>query len=122
MRAGSAVTIKNQVATNTCPVGIATQNQKLQNGLVVTDKAERVYNFHRNSLHMLNEMIAALGLEHPSLLQPHDIFQRTGIVGIQTYAELYTRLDPEELINGTEHPIYARYWLMAQAESFKAAY
>jgi len=108
--------------TNTCPVGIATQNQKLQNGLVVTDKAERVYNFHRNSLHMLNEMIAALGLEHPSLLQPHDIFQRTGIVGIQTYAELYTRLEPDELINGTEHPIYARYWLMAQAESFKAAY
>ncbi len=108
--------------TNACPVGVATQDKQLQKGLVVADKAERVYNFHRNSLRVLNEITAAIGLEHPEMLQPHDVFQRTGVVGIQTYAELYTRLENGELLNGTEHPIYARYWLMAQAESFKPAY
>ncbi len=108
--------------TNTCPVGVATQNKDLQKGLVVEDKAERVFHYHQNSLHVLNEMLAALGLHHPSQLQPRDIFQRTGVIGIQTYAELYTRLEHAELVNGTEHPIYARYWLMSQAESFQPVY
>lgn len=32
--------------TNECPVGVATQNKRRQRGLVVTDKSERVYNYH----------------------------------------------------------------------------
>jgi len=108
--------------TNACPVGVATQDTQLQKALIVADKASRVSNFHRNSLHVLNEIIAAVGLDHPNQLQPHHVFQRTGVIGIQTYAELYTRLELKELLRGTEHPVYARYWLMAQAESFAPIY
>ena len=40
------------------------RTRKLQRALVVPDKAERVHNFHRNTVHALAEMIAAMGLDH----------------------------------------------------------
>ena len=58
------------------------------------------------------------GLEHPTLLRPEHFFQRTGAVGAQSCSELFTTLAPGELLAGTDKPIIARYWDMAQAESF----
>ncbi len=46
---------------NECPTGVATQNKMLMKGLVVTDKSERVFNFHKNTLHSANELLAAAG-------------------------------------------------------------
>ena len=46
---------------NACPTGVATQDKMLMKGLVVTDKAERVYYFHKNTLHAANELLAAAG-------------------------------------------------------------
>ena len=46
---------------NECPTGVATQNKMLMKGLVVTDKSERVFNFHKNTLHAANELLAAAG-------------------------------------------------------------
>ena len=40
------------------------QDPKLQRALIVPDKAERVHNFHRNTVHALAELIAAMGLDH----------------------------------------------------------
>src|SRR5580704_18548567 len=54
--------------TNRCPTGVATQDHLRQGALVVPDKAERVYNFHRLTLRALSEMLAAAGLEHPDQL------------------------------------------------------
>ncbi|HIK66113.1 MAG TPA: FMN-binding glutamate synthase family protein, partial [Henriciella marina] len=50
---------------NTCPTGIATTDKGRQRGLVVSDKAERVYNFHRNTIKALMEVVGAAGCEHP---------------------------------------------------------
>lgn len=47
--------------TNECPAGVATQNKMLIKGLDVTDKSERVYHFHKNTLRMCNELIGAAG-------------------------------------------------------------
>ncbi|MFV7234194.1 FMN-binding glutamate synthase family protein [Flavobacterium sp. ZB4R12] len=47
--------------TNECPTGVATQNKMLMKGLVVTDKSERVFYFHKNTLHAANELLAAAG-------------------------------------------------------------
>lgn len=46
---------------NTCPTGVATQDKMLIKGLDVVDKSERVYQFHKNTLHTCNELIAAAG-------------------------------------------------------------
>lgn len=56
--------------TNKCPTGVATQDPLRQRALVVPDKAERVRNFHRNTLKGLAEMLAAAGLEHPRSSKP----------------------------------------------------
>ncbi len=47
--------------TNNCPTGVATQDKMLIKGLDVTDKSERVYHFHKNTLHTCNELIGAAG-------------------------------------------------------------
>ena len=46
---------------NECPTGVATQNKMLMKGLVITDKSERVFQFHKNTLHAANELLAAAG-------------------------------------------------------------
>lgn len=50
--------------TNDCPTGVATTNTMLTKGLVVTDKAERVHYFHKNTIHAVLELLGACGLEH----------------------------------------------------------
>ena len=56
--------------TDRCPTGVATQDPIRQRALVVPDKAQRVFNFHRSTIEALAEVIAAAGLDHPSELQP----------------------------------------------------
>ncbi len=54
---------------NSCPTGITTHDERLQRGLVVEDKAERVAAYTRN-MNKEVEMIAhACGLKHPRQLR-----------------------------------------------------
>jgi glutamate synthase domain-containing protein 2 len=50
--------------TNECPAGVATTNKMLTKGIVVKDKAERVYNFHKNTIHAVLELLGACGITH----------------------------------------------------------
>ncbi|WP_421890907.1 FMN-binding glutamate synthase family protein [Marinoscillum sp.] len=50
--------------SNDCPTGVATQNAMLTKGLVVTDKIDRVYYFHHNTIHAVLELLGACGLSH----------------------------------------------------------
>jgi glutamate synthase domain-containing protein 2 len=52
--------------TNQCPTGVATQDPALVKGLVVSDKAERAYQFHYNTIYAVMELLAACGKEHIS--------------------------------------------------------
>lgn len=49
---------------NTCPTGITTHNPKLQRGLVVEDKAERVAHYTRNLNHEVEMIAHACGVRH----------------------------------------------------------
>ncbi len=59
--------------TNECPTGVATQNPSLTRGLVVSDKSERVYNFHKNTIHAVQELMGATGHIHTSQISIHDL-------------------------------------------------
>ncbi|GAA0880074.1 FMN-binding glutamate synthase family protein [Algoriphagus jejuensis] len=59
--------------TNACPTGVATQDKHLEKGLVVTDKSERVYNFHKNTVHAVKELLGATGHTHTSELTVLDL-------------------------------------------------
>ena len=105
--------------TNQCPTGVATQDPLRQQALVVSDKSERVYNFHRNTLRALGEMLAAAGLQHPSQLEPCHLAQRVSASEIALFSQRHVYLRPGALL---EDPVpggfYARMWQRAQAESF----
>lgn len=58
---------------NECPTGVATQKANLVNGLVVKDKADRVYLFHKNTVRAVQELLGACGHIKTSELTAHDL-------------------------------------------------
>ena len=50
--------------TNTCPTGVTSHNPRLQRGLVVEDKAERVANYCRNMNREIDMIAHSCGLHH----------------------------------------------------------
>ncbi|WP_026951721.1 FMN-binding glutamate synthase family protein [Algoriphagus mannitolivorans] len=59
--------------SNSCPTGVATQDKHLAKGLVVSDKAERVYNFHKNTIDAVKELLGACGYYHTSQVTIKDL-------------------------------------------------
>lgn len=108
--------------TNQCPTGVATQDPMRQRALVVSDKAERVHNFHRNTLLALSEMIAAAGLDHPSRLGPHHLVRRVSLTEIRLFSQLHIFLEKGELLGGnSDRDFYGAAWRLARADSFDMA-
>src|SRR5579863_5072755 len=108
--------------TDRCPTGVATQDLTRSRALVVTDKSERVYNFHRATLHALAELTAAAGLDHPSQFQPVHFLRRVNEREVMTFAEIYPSVQPGELIAGAARDESLRKaWTMARPDSFRAA-
>lgn len=108
--------------TNRCPVGVATQDPMRQRALVVPDKADRVHNFHRNTLGALSEMIAAAGLEHPSYLGPHHLVRRVSRTEIRMFSQLHIFLEEGELLGDAHNrDFYSAAWRLARADSFAMA-
>ncbi len=57
-----------QCNRNTCPTGITTQNPKLQRGLVVTDKSEKVYHYATNVMREVGIIAHSCGVDDPRQL------------------------------------------------------
>src|SRR4030095_17214712 len=54
--------------TNTCPTGITTHNPRLQRGLVVEEKWQRVANYASGMNHDIEMIAHSCGVEQPRLL------------------------------------------------------
>jgi glutamate synthase domain-containing protein 2 len=104
--------------TNRCPVGVTTQDNRLQRALVVPDKATRVHHFHRNTVHALAEMIAAMGLDHPSQLSPDLLIKRVSHSRVQTFREIYDHWEENALLEGAAEPRFQQLWEVASPEVF----
>ena len=107
--------------TNQCPVGVATQDKERQKAIDVPTKAERVFNFQKNTLKALAEMIAAAGLEHPAEIKAHHLAQRVNDREIKNYAQLLFWLKDGELLtcdNKDDENFYYRMWNLASVEKF----
>ena len=104
--------------TDRCPSGVATQDALRQRALVVPEKAERVRMFHESTLRALGELVGAAGLDHPSELRPELILKRLSGSEVKSFADLYPRLESGTLLAGTADPDYARYWSLADANTF----
>ncbi len=107
--------------TDQCPTGVATQDQGRQRALVVPDKAERVFNFHQNTLKALRELLAAAGLSHPAQIGPEHVIRRVSSTEVRSLAALHHFVAPGELLGGMpEHPVFKIFWPQANPDSFDA--
>ncbi|HET9679831.1 MAG TPA: glutamate synthase-related protein, partial [Gammaproteobacteria bacterium] len=96
--------------TNRCPSGVATQDPWREKGLVVSDKAPRVSNYHYGTITHFLELLAAIGVEHPDKLEPGHLYRRSDPGIVRSYHELFTWLQPGCLLKGDAPPEWQRAW------------
>lgn len=103
-----------------CPTGVTTQDPKRQMALVVPSKADRVENFHRNTLEALQELLEASGLHDPSELSPRHIMQRVSETQVLHLSELVDTLTPNALLQTdlSNLPLVYQDWAHASASRF----
>lgn len=104
--------------TNVCPTGVATQNKELMKGLFVPDKAQRVANFHRETLKSAFEVLGAAGLSQLKDLKPWHIMRRVGPMEVRNYSEIYPFIEMGALLCDTAPAEFARPWAAAKADTF----
>ena len=107
--------------TGHCPTGVATQDPQRMRALVVSDKSERVFQYHQNTLVVLKELLAAAGLTHPRELGPEHVIRRVSSTEVRSLAALHTWLKPGELLTSTpEAPVFKVFWEAARSDTFNA--
>ncbi|MBT6438239.1 MAG: FMN-binding glutamate synthase family protein [Flavobacteriales bacterium] len=84
--------------TNNCPVGVATQNKSLMSGLNVDDKAKRVTNFHKETLHSFSELIGASGINKLEELNRKHINRRVSMNSVLKYDEIFPYTEKGSLL------------------------
>ncbi len=108
--------------TGHCPTGVTTQDPVRQKALVVGDKADRVYNFHQQTMHALQELVQAAGVAHPGDITAHHIVRRGSDQKVQSLAQaLLTQMPDRALLESDLQAlpiIFRQTWPQASAESF----
>ena len=108
--------------TGNCPTGVTTQDALRQRALDVPTKAQRVLNYHQQTLHALKELVQAAGLNHPHEITASHIVRRNSEHGVKLLANLLPFVQPGELLAGEmPHQVFRTYWPMARADSFARA-
>jgi glutamate synthase domain-containing protein 2 len=113
--------------TGTCPTGVATQDSLRQRALVVPDKAERVYRFHRHTLEALKELTQVAGLRHPGEFRTTHLVRRVSHSDVRLLANLLPSVRAGELLEAAAgrsewpHNVYRLYWDSATSQSFAAS-
>ncbi len=105
--------------SNECPVGVATQNPRLVRGLNVSNKTQRVNNFHNATVQAFLETIAAAGLTHPDQLRPWHIYRRLSHSQVKTYAEIHEYLQPGQLLEDKVPESWERPMSLSSPNSFR---
>ena len=110
----------------TCPTGVATQDPLRQQALVVPDKTQRVFNFHRQTLEALQELVQAAGLSHPNQISAAHIVRRLADQEVRLLSNLLTTVAPGSLLAAERgevpwpHPVFTHFWPLARSDSFQA--
>jgi glutamate synthase domain-containing protein 2 len=95
-------------ASNQCPVGLATQRERLTRGIVPETQAIKVTHFHRQTMLAFRELVAATGCASPAELGPAHLLG----------AASEGRVQPGQLLAGEVPAIYASAWERADPMRF----
>ncbi|HEU4460465.1 MAG TPA: FMN-binding glutamate synthase family protein [Methylibium sp.] len=110
--------------TGHCPTGVTTQDPQRQKALVVPTKADRVFMFHRETLHALKELVQAAGLGHPQDITAAHIVKRTAEHEVRLLSTLLPFVEQGELLaaerGAADWPqqVFRLYWPRASSHSF----
>jgi glutamate synthase domain-containing protein 2 len=105
--------------TNTCPVGVATQDPRRARALDVADKSRRVLRYQEATVRQAMQLMASMGCSSPSELSPRQLMRRVGYTDTRSYAELFDWLEPGELVAGAPRG-WAADWKAADPDHFGA--
>ncbi|MFD5145211.1 FMN-binding glutamate synthase family protein [Streptomyces sp. NPDC058401] len=103
--------------TNTCPVGVATQDERRARAVDVGDKSERVRRYQQATVKSALQIMAAMGVDDPSGLRPHLLLQRVDPHTVRSYADLHTWLTPGQLL-ASPPADWASDWQAADPDHF----
>jgi glutamate synthase domain-containing protein 2 len=109
-----------------CPTGVTTQDPLRQRALVVPTKAERVQQFHDQTLKALKELVQAAGLQHPREISAAHIVRRVADHEVKLLANLLPFVKPGAIAAAERgeadwpHQVFRLYWPRASAQSFAA--
>lgn len=103
--------------TNHCPVGVATQDPRLTRALDVEDKSKRVHNYQKLTVREAVQIMASMGLNHPSQLNTRMLRRRVDHLNTRSYASIYHWLREDELLNEPPRG-WAADWREADADHF----
>ncbi len=105
---------------NTCPTGITTQNSALRYGLDIQDKGQRVYQFHKETIHSFLQVMGAASVDNCTKLHPSIIHRRTSRNEAKSYDEIFEYINRSSLIDGTASETYLKYWQSATGVHFNS--
>jgi glutamate synthase domain-containing protein 2 len=105
--------------TNTCPVGVTTQDKRRARALDVPDKTQRVRRYQQATVEQAQQIIGSMGLRGPSEIEPRMLIRRVDEATTCSYADLYEWLQPGELL-ASPPPSWAEDWQRADPDSFTA--
>jgi glutamate synthase domain-containing protein 2 len=111
--------------TGACPTGVTTQDPLRQKALVISDKTERVFHFHENTLEALRELVQAAGLHHPNEITASHIVRRISDQDVRLLSNLLPTIAPGALCDADQgradwpHNVFRLYWPLATSGSFQ---
>lgn len=103
--------------TNHCPTGIATQDPARARAINIDDKAERVRNFHRATIHACFDLCGAMGFDNPDKPTATDLYTRYN-EGLKNFDQIYQPLIKGQLLSDSIPDSYLSDWQHASAEHF----
>jgi len=75
---------------DSCPVGVATQDEDLVEALVVGAKNIRVKNYHNKTVNAVKELVSAIGKHSIKEVKAKDVFRRNKAGNISSFDEVYS--------------------------------
>ena len=103
---------------NICPTGITTQDPDLTVGLVVSDKAPRVANYHKETLKSAAELFAAAGFSKPEEARRYHLFRRTNPIEVRRMDEIFPYIPKGSMLQGEPPAQYRDILLRSDPASF----
>ena len=100
--------------SNTCPTGVATQDPSLSVGLSAEAKTPRIFNFHKETVHITMEMLVATGKRKLTDLNRSLINRRVSMHETLRYDQIYPIVEVGCFLNGGEIPDQFREFVPAR--------